>query len=69
MDAVAQSQKDASLSHTGIERLQNDNAHPTGGWKDQEPEEPTLGGKTCETGSERMNECSAEPATVYDLFS
>ena len=60
MDAVAQSQKDASLSHTGIERLQNDNAHPGGRSKDQESEEPTLGGKTCETGSERMNECSAE---------
>ncbi len=55
MDAVAQSQN-ASLSHTGIERLQNDNAHPGGRSKEQEPEEPTLGWKTCETGSEAMIE-------------
>ena len=51
MDAVAQSQN-LSVAHTCIERLQNDNAHPGGRSKEQEPEEPTLGWKTCETGSE-----------------
>ena len=69
MDAVAQSQKDASLSRTGIERLQNDNAHPTGGSIMQETEEPTLGWKTCETGSEATIECWHELLTLYDLFS
>ena len=55
MDAVAQSQN-ASLSHTGIERLQNDNAHPGGRSKDQEPEEPTRDWKTGGTAGERMIE-------------
>ena len=68
MDAVAQSQN-ASLSHTCIERLQNDNAHPGGRSKDQEPEEPTLGGKTYKTGSEATIECIAVLLTLYDLFS
>ena len=64
MDAVTQSQKDASLSRTGSERLQNDNAHPSGGCNEQEKKGPTLGGKTHESGSRATIKGAREPLTV-----
>ena len=62
MDAVTQSQN-LSVAHTGIEQLQNDNAHPTGGSITQGKKEPTLGWKTHETGSGATIEGAREVRT------